>query len=44
MKETEQEYVFMCPGCEQVNVITKPAYRKHLREQVQRTNGVRMFR
>lgn len=44
MKESEQEYVFMCPGCEQVNIITKPEYRRALRQQVQRTNGIRMFR
>ena len=43
-KETEQDYVFVCPGCEQVNIITKPEYRRFLRQQVQRTNGIRMFR
>lgn len=42
VKETEMEWVFVCPGCEQVNVITKPEYRQLLRQQVQRTNG--MFR
>jgi hypothetical protein len=44
VKESEQDWVFQCPGCEQVNIITKPEYRKSLREQVQRTNGIRMFR
>jgi hypothetical protein len=49
MKETEQEWVFMCAGCEQVNVITKPEYKKFLRDQVRRDratgmpDGVRKF-
>ena len=43
-KETEQDWVFVCPGCEQVNIITKPEYRRFLRQQVQRTNGIRTFR
>jgi len=46
-KETEQEWVFMCRGCEQVNVITKPEYRKMMRDQVKRErqmpDGVRKF-
>jgi len=44
VQENEQEWVFKCDGCDQVNIITKPEYRKHLREQVQRTNGIRTFR
>lgn len=44
VKETDEEWVFMCPGCEQVNIITKPEYRRTLRQQVQRTNGIRTFR
>lgn len=44
VKETDEEWVFMCLGCEQVNIITKPEYRRTLRQQVQRTNGIRTFR
>lgn len=36
MKETEWEWVFMCPGCNQVNIMTKPEYRRALRERVRR--------
>jgi hypothetical protein len=36
VKESEQDWVFKCDGCEQVNIITKPGYRQFLREQVQR--------
>lgn len=36
VSESDSEWVFVCPGCEQVNVITKPEYRRSLREQVQR--------
>lgn len=41
MKETESEYVFMCPSCEQVNIITKPEYRQSLRQQVNRERQLR---
>jgi hypothetical protein len=44
VKESEQDWVFQCPACEQVNIITKPEYRRSLRQQVQRTNGMRLFR
>jgi hypothetical protein len=44
VKETDLEWVFVCQGCEQVNVITKPEYRKAMREQVRRTNGIRIYR
>jgi hypothetical protein len=44
VRETVDEWVFRCSGCEQVNIITKPEYRRQLREQVRRTNGIRLFR
>lgn len=44
VRETADEWVFKCFGCEQVNIITKPAYRRSLRESVRRTNGIRVFR
>jgi hypothetical protein len=44
VRETPMEWVFACVGCEQVNVITKPEYKRHMREQVQHTNGIKLFR
>lgn len=42
--ENETEWVFKCDGCAQVNIIIKPEYRRQLRAQVQRTNGIRVYR
>lgn len=44
IKENAQEWVFMCRACEQVNIITKPEYRRILRQQVKRLDGIRAFR
>ena len=44
VKETAMEWVFACSGCEQVNVITKPEYKRAMREQVRHTNGIRVYR
>lgn len=43
VKESEFEWVFMCSGCNQVNIITKPEYRRSLRERIKREGqlGVR---
>jgi phage FluMu protein Com len=40
VKESELEWVFKCPGCDQVNIITKPEYRRTLREQVRRERQI----
>lgn len=44
VRESESEWVFACPACEQVNIITKPEYRRMLRQQVRNLNGIRTFR
>ena len=42
--ESEQEWVFQCPNCGQVNVLTRPEYKKFLREQARRERAINALR
>lgn len=44
IQESEQEWVFQCPACNQVNVLTRPEYKKFLRDQVRRERAVNQLR
>jgi hypothetical protein len=43
VKETNEEWVFQCWGCGQVNIVTRPEYRAQLRRQAMGINGIRKF-
>ena len=40
ISESEQEWVFQCSACGQVNVLTRPEYKKFLRDQVRRERAI----
>lgn len=40
VQESEQEWVFKCPACGQINVLTRPEYKKFLRDQVKRERAI----
>jgi len=44
VQESEQEWVFRCLCCGQVNVLTRPEYRRFLREQVKRERAINQLR
>lgn len=44
IQENEQEWVFKCPHCGQVNVLTRPEYKQFLRDQVRRERATNQLR
>jgi len=44
IQESEQEWVFRCLSCGQVNILTRPEYRKFLRDQVRRERAINQSR
>lgn len=36
MNENEKEFLFVCQGCGQAHIISRPEFKKHMREQIQR--------
>jgi len=42
--ESAQEWVFQCQACGQVNVLTRPEYKKFLRDQVKRERAINQLR
>jgi predicted RNA-binding Zn-ribbon protein involved in translation (DUF1610 family) len=44
IQENEQEWVFQCPACGQVNVLTRPEYKRMLRDQVRRERAINALR
>jgi hypothetical protein len=44
IQENEQEWVFQCAACGQVNVLTRPEYKKFLRDQVKRERAINQLR
>lgn len=44
IQESEEEWVFQCTHCGQVNVLTRPEYKKFLRDQVRRERAIHSLR
>ena len=44
ISESEQEWVFQCTQCGQVNVLTRPEFKKFLRDQVRRERAINQSR